>query len=685
MNLIRFLACTGYLFAVGCADEPEQIEIQDTDSVSEMHDAGDSSAESTDQETDDSDSTSACLSGELVIYEDGVGFSESCDGSSLRLNPFVQIAGTWLGGGNNGECEQASDTLSCPAGDNGDIVLKIDGSEMRLLFEADKDVVVEALAARGTMDLTGATGWLSNGFQSWSQSGVIQIGGEPAAKSLAKALAAQGEDEVYRRGKQLSWWYSFAGGGKASFFAGATTADRFRSWVQIFSASGQNRLGVNLVSGGRERVSAGSAESIRGENWYLQFGEDLEHILRTYGLALASRRKSAPVKTPVGWNSWYDLWSDVKESDIVESGKIKNADLVISVLGPRIPDSHKPLVLVLDDGWEKAWGDWTPNQKFPSGVDGLATKVKALDLRFGIWIAPFLVSKSTSVYKNNPEWYLKDPANTSKAIEYNHPAHLFEPMAILDVTHPEAANHLQQTVSGLVSSGVEFLKIDFLFAGSWEGKRAEDVTGIEAYRIGLELIREAAGEETEILAVGAPPLPTFEYVDGWRLGCDIAFEPFLGISNLGMDFIANEARFFTSRWPLCLATLCDADPPLLRELPKSQVDLGAWVAVATGGALFLSDDLTRLPVERREWGLDSKKIAIGIGGEAAVPESFFPPEIPVELRNMNDRNNPFYTTPFRIPPVWRLPDGTRVALNFHDTALMIDGVSIPKNSAKELP
>lgn len=677
--------------AIGCGVEPKDPEITDTDTDSttslETDDGGEDSVPDSDSDPESSDGQTSCTSGDLLIDEEGARFDAACDGSSLQLVPFVQIAGAWLGGGENGPCQKDADRLSCPAGDKGYVVLEVDGPHFQLTFEASEDVVVEALAAKGTMELRGARGWLSNGFQSWSQSGVIQIGEEPTSKILTKALTDTGEDEVYRRGKHLSWWYTFAGGAGAgvSFFAGATTANRFRSWIHMHKLSAQDTFHVALTSGGRERVSLSSSESLSGERWRIQFGEDLEDILREYGQRLATRRKEKPVLTPVGWNSWYDLWSGVRETDIVESGREKNADLLLSILGSRVPGTHQPMVVVLDDGWEKAWGDWTPNERFPSGIEGLATKVKELGLRFGIWIAPFLVSTKTAVYKDHPEWFLGEPANPEIKIEYDHPAHLFEPMAVLDVTHPDAATHLRGTIKTLVEAGVEFLKIDFLFAGTWEGQRAEDLTGVEAYRRGLEIIRQAAGETVEILAVGAPPLPTFEYVDGWRLGCDIAFEPFLGISNMGIDFIANEARFFTSRWPLCLATLCDADPPLLRELPYAQVDLGAWVAVATGGALFLSDDLTKLPLERREWALDAQKLAIGIGGESAVPESFFPDEIPVELRNMNDRNNPFYTVPFRIPNVWRMPDGTRVGLNFQGAPVTIEGVSIPKTSAKELP
>ena len=40
-----------------------------------------------------------------------------------------------------------------------------------------------------------------------------------------------------------------------------------------------------------------------------------------------------------------------------------------------------------------------------------------------------------------------------------------------------------------------------------EGQRVQDVTGIEAYHLGMQIMREAAGDAW-ILACGAPLLPT---------------------------------------------------------------------------------------------------------------------------------------------------------------------------------
>jgi alpha-galactosidase len=62
------------------------------------------------------------------------------------------------------------------------------------------------------------------------------------------------------------------------------------------------------------------------------------------------------------------------------------------------------------------------------------------------------------------------------------------------------------------------------------GRRHDDVTGIEAYRRGLQLIRQGAGDDAVILGCGAPMLPSIGLVDAMRISPDVmpAWEPDLG-------------------------------------------------------------------------------------------------------------------------------------------------------------
>lgn len=592
-----------------------------------------------------------------------------CGAGWASLRPAVLLDGAWRGAGRDGACADDDGTIRCPAG-AGAVSARWESGALVARFEATSAATVEALALEGAADVPGATAWLSNGFQSWSQSGVIALGESPSDAAVAEALAKRGTEETLRRGSELSWWLTWVAGGDGALVAGALRADRFAAWAQVHR-DGQGALRVRLVCGGTgERVLAKAGDVVAGEPWWVSTGDSLEAQLATWRANVPSRRSAVSRPAEAGWNSWYDLWDDVDEQAVRE-----NATLARALLDPLLPPTAPPLRIVVDDGWQVRWGEWTPNAKFPSGIDGLAADLAADGFTMGIWLAPLLVDADSALVTAHPDWFV-DGAT------FMHPEH--GAMRILDPTHPEAAAHIQGFISTLVGWGVGLLKIDFLFAGTWAGGRHEDVTGMEAYARALALIREAAGEDTVILAVGAPPTGSLPYVDAWRLGGDIAFEPF----GPKWPFVANEARSVAARWPFCQVTLCDADPPLLRVLSQDEVGAGAWVAAFAGGALFLSDDLRTLPADRPAWGLDAPRVEAALTGAPAVPLDPVPAAPPPDLVDQVTDVLLFQDT-HAVPTVWRLPGGlggaSRVAFNASATQLTIDGATVPPHAAVTLP
>lgn len=606
-------------------------------------------------------SPEVCEAGELAASAQGITFAKPCEGAAILLVPRVKIDGAWRGGGGDGVCSESAGSVACPAGDAGRVVAEVAGSNVVLRFEASRAVVLEALSLEGTAQVPGATAWLSNGFQSWSQSGMIALGVAPSEDALAKALAARGDGEVDRYGNELSWWYTYAGGGSISLFAGATTGDRFRPWAQMQRET-VGGLRVRLVSGATgEKVAMAAGQSVAGETWRVQLGTDTSGMLASYGKSLPTRRSTHPTPPLRGWNSWYELWDKVTENDVRA-----NAALVPQTA---VQSDTAPVYVVVDDGWQKKWGEWEANEKFPSGIAKLASDLKAKNLRTGVWLAPLLVQADSVLVTEHPDWFVQ-------GAEYPHATDGM--MRILDVTQPEAAAHLSSVIATLVSWGLDLLKIDFLFAGTFEGKRFKDVTGMQAYGEAMRLIREAAGETTVLVAVGSPPIPTFLQVDAWRMGGDIAFEPF----GPSWYFLINQARSLSVRWPLCFATLCDADPPLLRKLPTNEVDVGVWVAAAAGGALFLSDDLPKLPPDRLHWALSASQNKQVSRGIPMHPQPQHPSALPATLTNaVIDQVTG--KSQHAIPSAWVQADGTTVVLNFTDSPLASDAQTVAPHTAAE--
>ncbi len=605
---------------------------------------------------------------DAALPERGEAWRLEVGDARVDLRPTVFVDGAWRGGGADGPCVWTDDRLSCPAGP-GDATLTFDDEGPRAWFRAAASATVEGLALDGAARLPGARAWLSNGFQSWSQSGVLALGGPRGDATVRQAIRRVGDAEVIRTGEVVSWWYGAVGGGATTLVVGAPDARTFKPWVQVHRAAAEGdpdalrlRLGCGWTG---ERIAVAAGDVVAGEAWLVTLADAPEAGLGAFADALGRRaRRGAPAEA--GWNSWYELWDAVDEAAVRA-----NADLARAHLAPRLPADAPPLRITVDDGWQLAWGDWRPNAKFPAGLDGLAADLKGDGLEVGVWLAPLLVDPALPIVAEHPDWFVRGAI-------FPHAKH--GPLRVLDVTHPDAAAHLQAAIRQVVGWGYDFLKIDFLFAGLMEGGRHVPTTGLASYHTALRLIREAAGEDVVLLAVGAPGTPSLPYVDAWRVGGDIAVEPF----DVRFPFLPNQLRSVAARWPFCRVTLCDADPVVLRTLSREEVAFGAFTVAAAGGALFLSDDLRALDAARYDWGLDPATVANALASSPAVPEDFFPADAPASLVSaLSDHLNG--TDLHVVPRRWRAQDGTRYVVNPAGDPLLVEGIPVPPHGVAVLP
>lgn len=609
-------------------------------------------------------SSEDCTFEKAQFTETGLKVEQSCSDLSVTLTPEVKVDDIWY----PGTCTQDSGILTCAVSELGSLHATFSGDAVELIFHAENATEVAGLRWFGEGSVPGADTVLSNGFQSWSHSGVVTMGGDIGNNQLMKALNAQGDEEVLREGRELSWWYSYAGSQNGpSLMAGVTQVDQWHSWARIYNHPEQTgKVRVELTCGGNgETISVAAGDSVSAEPWFVAGGNDLHGMLRGHASEITSRRAQFPVVADVGWNSWYDLWDKVSADDVLE-----NATIASGILTPHLPESVDHLRIVVDDGWQEAWGMWTPNEKFPNGLVGVAETLAANDMKAGVWLAPLLVGPGTPLAQNHPEWLVQ-------GAEFKHPVH--GGLKVLDVTHPDAAAHLTNVIQTIVGWGYDLLKIDFLFAGTFPGPRYEDMTGMASYRLAMQIMREAAGEDTILLAVGAPGIPSLPYADSWRLGPDIAFEP----TDANWFFIPGQARSISARWHLCEVTLCDADPVLLRGLPEEEVETGGWVAAIAGGAWFLSDDLRDVDESRYDWGVDDYRSELAIGTKPAYPTHLYvdtPPRVLSSIIN----DILVQETTIVVPSTWTLPDGKTLIMNMSDSALSTEQGEIPAHASRNL-
>ncbi len=315
----------------------------------------------------------------------------------------------------------------------------------------------------------------------------------------------------------------------------------------------------------------------------------------------------------VGWCSWYHYFDQVTEADLHKN----------LAFGADWPFD----VVQLDDGFQSEIGDWLiTNEKFPSGLAGVAESISAAGFRPGLWIAPFGVALNSRLAAEHPDWIAKDPSGEPLIGMFG--PHWGGFVHTLDVTNPEVLDHLESLARELVRLGFTYLKLDFTYSPGFDGIWADrSMTPAQRVRAGFDAIRRGAGEDTFILGCGAPLGACIGVVDGMRIGSDVA--PFWAPKPELWPYVGYEQTIPSTKnaWRNTLTRahqhrrlwLNDPDCVMLRtsdtELTPEQVRAWALAVGASGGMVLVSDDLSLLDDDSRS--LLAEVIELGRHSDAA--------------------------------------------------------------------
>ncbi len=217
-------------------------------------------------------------------------------------------------------------------------------------------------------------------------------------------------------------------------------------------------------------------------------GDSLSELYAEYSEMIAehhSVRNGVLQDAPIGWCSWYAYYAEVTENNVLENVECMQDKL-----------SELEWVL-LDDGYQAFMGDWlTPSDKFSGGVKELIHNIRAKGKKPAIWMAPFIAQPESEIFKKHPEWFVRhEDGDLLKAEDVTYGGWRCTPWYILDTSNPEVQDHLTYVVSVMREEwGVELFKLDANYWGTLKGKRSQSgVTGVEAYRMGMEAIAKGAG------------------------------------------------------------------------------------------------------------------------------------------------------------------------------------------------
>jgi len=412
------------------------------------------------------------------------------------------------------------------------------------------------------------------GWQSWSPSGAYALGERPY-----RATNDNWATVCYRPGVTVPEG-AFQGEGLLALDPG--DGSPVRLWAATDPLSEVPSVRLVLTDGDVAEVSADGPV----KEWT---GTGIQSVLGDWADSLGL---PAPRPAPTVWCSWYEYFTAVTEDDIHENLRAMDTlDLPVDVVQ-------------IDDGYQKALGDWlTLSGRFRSRA-GIADAIRARGRRAGIWTAPFLVDPASDLAAEHPEWLVRaedgDFAHAGR--NWGHD------LRVLDTTHPGAAAYLTEVFRTLRAEGYDYFKVDFLYAGALDGVRHDTETdALTAYRDGIRLIREAIGADAYLLGCGAPTLPSLGLFDAMRVSPDTA--PHRRPEADDHSQPGQDPAEFTGagrQWQHGRLWINDPDCLMARPAVETRERWAAHVE-ATGGLMASSDRLLSLD----EWGVATTRRLLG--------------------------------------------------------------------------
>lgn len=377
-----------------------------------------------------------------------------------------------------------------------------------------------------------------------------------------------------------------------------------------------------------------------------------------------------------GWNTWDYYLTEVTPEDIFENiDALKN-----------MPFASKLDYIVIDDGWQKAWGDWTENEKFSCGLASVAERIREAGFIAGIWMAPLGIMKDSELFSKHPDWLCKN--------EKDEP--LFDMgLYYLDPTNPEVEEFVLKAYRYQYDAGYRLFKMDYV-SPLLQVKEFYDKTATP-YSVLSDLVRkvkEATGEDARVLGCSLPPECGADIAPSMRIGVDVhnyfshavwiaqslAWSWLYNnrITRIDPDFLIVRGRDTTDEelpWWIWWNKRNDFVAPPRAIQKNSDIHKRMWchgehfnaveaetwanLVAVSGGNIFLSDRMSAL----NERGISIIEKAMALAGDEVRP---------IYLKEDS-----------RLPSVW-LGDKGLLLVNWEDVPMKLtfDGVSRRFNSEK---
>lgn len=226
-------------------------------------------------------------------------------------------------------------------------------------------------------------------------------------------------------------------------------------------------------------------------------------------------------KKPAGWESWYNHYTDINEALIYED--LKNLTRSENIVNNTLNTSK---IFQIDDGWEKALGDWQVREdRFPEGFSKITSDIEAAGFIPGLWIAPFIIDSRSHTATEHPDWLLSDEKGNLVPAGYNPLWGKKGTFYCLDLSRDDVIAHLLSVMDTIINKwGFRYIKLDFLYAGMLWGNYTQKTAGYKIYNRAIQTLTSKThtkdGSPVAYLGCGVPFELSFKYLPLSRIGCD---------------------------------------------------------------------------------------------------------------------------------------------------------------------
>ena len=479
---------------------------------------------------------------------------------------------------------------------------------------------------------------------------ILNLGGDQSAdRVLSDSFSEDWPDlALYDLGEAPGGMHRGAGSqliynreSKQSLFLGALTSDRFLTLMHLKAEGTGAKTKIasfNVESTGTTEIqkdfdlkdspaddqielslSLKLGEEMTSERLMFEAGPGYHNQLLAYGEAVRrSRHARISSETPMGWWSWTVYYGAINEGEVLANADWQAEHL--KLLGYKY--------LQIDDGYQYARGEFaTPNAtQFPDGLRFIGHHLTGEGLTFGIWTAPFEATTRAWIYEHHKDWLVHNARGEPIAIGdvWDQKTDV---LYALDTTHPGAQEYMRDTYRTLVREwGVRFIKLDFMDTTAIEGYRYRpNTTAMEAQRIGLQVIRDAVGDEVILDKDGSPMLNPVGLVDTGRISADTghSFERTKNAASgiaarfyMHRNFFVNDPDAFN-----VTATHLMENPGERSSISLAAAQASIALSAVSGGMYEIGDDMLILGSEKDRLALVENRELLNIAkvGRASTP------------------------------------------------------------------